>query len=77
MSVQQLGLIIVSSGVIFLVVGLVVSSDGFSWFGNLPGDIKIMRASARVYIPTTSMLLVSLSISAALRFCMYLWWRFF
>lgn len=31
-----------------------------SWFGRLPGDIRIERESGSLYFPITSMLLVSL-----------------
>jgi hypothetical protein len=31
----------------------------FSWFGNLPGDIRYESDNTRVYIPLVSMLLVS------------------
>ena len=31
----------------------------FSWFGNLPGDIRFEGESSRVYIPITSMIVVS------------------
>lgn len=30
------------------------------WFGRLPGDIRIESARGRVFIPLTSMLLVSI-----------------
>lgn len=31
----------------------------FSWFGNLPGDISFEGENSRVYIPITSMIVVS------------------
>ena len=31
----------------------------FSWFGNLPGDIRIEGENSSVFIPVTSMILVS------------------
>jgi uncharacterized protein HemY len=31
----------------------------FSWFGNLPGDIRIEGDNTRVFIPITSMIIVS------------------
>ena len=34
-----------------------------SWFGRLPGDIRIERPHTRIYIPLTSMLLVSVALS--------------
>jgi len=38
----------------------------FGWFGRLPGDINIETARGRVFIPITSMLLVSLVVSLLL-----------
>lgn len=35
----------------------------FSWFGNLPGDIRIEGENSRVYIPITSMILVSVALT--------------
>lgn len=31
----------------------------FGWFGNLPGDIRIEGDNTRVFIPITSMIIVS------------------
>jgi hypothetical protein len=31
----------------------------FTWFGNLPGDINIQGENSRVFIPITSMIVVS------------------
>jgi len=39
----------------------------FSWFGRLPGDIRIRGENSFVFIPITSMLLVSLAVSLILR----------
>lgn len=38
----------------------------FSWFGRLPGDIRIETERTKVFIPITSMLLVSLVLSLLL-----------
>ncbi|MGO9653121.1 DUF2905 domain-containing protein, partial [Mycobacterium sp.] len=37
-----------------------------SWFGRLPGDIRVERDNVRVYIPVVSMLLVSVAASLLL-----------
>lgn len=31
----------------------------FSWFGNLPGDIRIEGENSSVFIPITSMIVIS------------------
>ena len=50
---------IVLAGVVLVLVGLAVWSGALSWFGRLPGDIRIERDSMRIYIPLASMLLIS------------------
>jgi hypothetical protein len=55
-------------GLALVLVGLLVWSGGLSWFGRLPGDVRIERDSVRIYVPIVSMLLVSFVISAVLYF---------
>jgi hypothetical protein len=54
-------------------IGLLIYSGGFNWFGKLPGDIHYEGERAQVYIPIVSMLLVSLALSLIF----YLLRRFF
>jgi hypothetical protein len=67
------GPLLVIVGVALVIVGLLVWSGAFSWFGRLPGDVRIERDSVRVYLPLASMLLVSVGLSLLL----YLARRFF
>ena len=67
------GTILIALGVGLILVGLLIWSGSLSWFGRLPGDIRIERETVRVYVPIVSMLLVSLVVSLAL----YLVRRFF
>jgi hypothetical protein len=73
MEMRSLGLLVVACGIGAVVVGLLIYSGALSWFGHLPGDIRIERESMRVYIPITSMLLLSLALSLLF----YLLRRFF
>jgi hypothetical protein len=57
---------IVLAGAAVIVVGVLVWLGGFSWFGRLPGDIRIERESVRVYIPLVSMLVISLALTLLL-----------
>jgi len=63
---RQLGGVIVLAGIVVVVVGLLVMSGGLSWFGRLPGDIRVERENARLYVPITSMVIVSVVLSAIL-----------
>jgi hypothetical protein len=37
-----------------------------SWFGNLPGDIRIERDGSRTFIPITSMIVVSVALTVVI-----------
>jgi NAD/NADP transhydrogenase beta subunit len=65
--------ILIALGVGLILVGLLIWSGSLSWFGRLPGDIRIERDAVRVYVPIVSMLVVSLVVSLVL----YLVRRFF
>jgi hypothetical protein len=49
-------------GAILLLVGLILNyAPGLlSWFGRLPGDIRIQDEHKFIFIPITSMILVSI-----------------
>jgi hypothetical protein len=46
-------------GLAVAVVGLLLWAGALSWFGRLPGDIRIERADLRIHVPVVSMLVVS------------------
>jgi H+/Cl- antiporter ClcA len=50
------------AGIILIVVGLVLyfAPGVLHWFGRLPGDIRIGNERRKVFIPITSMVLVSI-----------------
>ena len=52
-------------GVALLAIGLALQfAPGLvSWFGRLPGDIYIEREGTRVFIPITSMIILSLALT--------------
>jgi Protein of unknown function (DUF2905) len=67
------GTTLIAIGVGLILVGLLIWSGSLSWFGRLPGDIRIERETVHVYVPIVSMLVVSLVVSLV----MYLVRRFF
>ena len=65
---QPIGKTIVIIGAVLVLIGLVVwlAGDRFSWFGHLPGDIRVERKNMRFYAPITSMILLSIVLSLLL-----------
>ena len=66
MSRAELGRLLVGLGAVLLLLGGLVWAGALSWFGRLPGDIRIERETVRVYVPLVSMLLISLVLSLVL-----------
>lgn len=50
------------AGLILLLIGMVlyIAPGALKWFGRLPGDIHYQGEHGKVFIPLTSMLLISL-----------------
>ena len=63
MGTRGAGLFIISVGAAAVVVGLLVYAGALSWFGRLPGDLNFGGERTRVFVPLTSMLIVSLALS--------------
>jgi uncharacterized protein HemY len=68
---KLLGTWLVGGGIILVVAGLLAWTGLLSWLGHLPGDIRIVSGNTRIYIPITSMLVVSLVLNALL--WLFLW----
>lgn len=63
---RQLGMLLVIVGLAAVGVGLLALSGAMSWFGRLPGDLRLGGERTRVYVPITSMLIVSVVLSVLL-----------
>lgn len=65
---QQAGKFLIAAGIILVIAGLIVYFAGnkFSWLGHLPGDIRIEKENFRFYFPVTTMIILSLVISAVI-----------
>jgi uncharacterized membrane protein len=57
---RSTGLLVIIAGVGVIIVGLLIYSGAFRWFGRLPGDIRYESGGVRVYVPIVSMLLISI-----------------
>lgn len=66
MDTRTTALLVIATGLLIVVVGVLLLSGGLSWLGRLPGDIRIERGGTRVYIPITTMILLSVGLSLLL-----------
>ncbi|GAB4324859.1 MAG: hypothetical protein Kow0010_06970 [Dehalococcoidia bacterium] len=65
MDARAVGLGIIAAGAILVAVGVLVWAGALSWVGRLPGDVRIETGNTRIYIPITTMILVSVVLSLA------------
>ncbi len=63
------------AGIVIVVVGVLAWTGALSWFGRLPGDIRIERGNVRIYVPVISMLLISVGVTILLSISRYLFRR--
>ena len=56
-----MGKLLITTGLCILLLGLIIHllGDKIEWFGNLYGDIKIIKSNYGFYFPITSMIIVS------------------
>lgn len=59
-------MLVVVAGFVMVGIGLLMWTGALSWFGRLPGDLRLGGERTRVFIPITSMLIVSLVLSLIL-----------
>ncbi len=65
MDTRSAALLVIVAGLVIIAIGLVMFAGGLSWFGRLPGDIRYEGENSRIYIPITSMILISIVLSVA------------
>ena len=53
---------LIITGFILIIMGAILHFAPWllNWFGRLPGDIRIESGRSRIYIPLTSMLILSI-----------------
>ena len=59
---------IIYIGVAVVIVGIAYKFGLLSWFGNLPGDFKYQSENTSVFMPFSSMILISIVGSLLLKF---------
>jgi uncharacterized protein HemY len=62
--------ILIVAGVLILILGLILNfvPGLLGWFGNLPGDIRIKGEKYSLFIPITSMIVISVIASIVIHF---------
>jgi uncharacterized protein HemY len=62
------------AGIILIVIGLVLyfAPGVLRWFGRLTGDIRIESEHSKVFIPITSMVLVSIILTVVVNLIRWL-----
>ncbi len=56
---------LIIAGIALAAVGLLLHyfPGFFNWFGRLPGDIRIETEQTRIFIPITTMILISIMLT--------------
>jgi uncharacterized membrane protein len=72
---EQIGRTLIVIGIILVIAGVIIYFAGnkLGWLGHLPGDINIVKENVRIFIPVTTMILIS----AVLSLILYLIRKFF
>jgi hypothetical protein len=65
---EQIGKTLIIIGIILVIAGLIIYFAGnkLSWLGHLPGDINIVKENVKIFIPITTMILLSALLSLIL-----------
>jgi hypothetical protein len=65
---ERVGKLVIITGIVIVVAGVAIwlLGDKLRFLGRLPGDIRIERENVRVFIPITTMILVSVVLSLIL-----------
>ena len=69
-----MGRFLIVAGLLLVLAGVALTFFPrlFSWFGNLPGDLNIQRENSRIFIPITSMIVVSAGLTVLLNLLAWL-----
>ncbi len=71
---DQIGQWLIGAGVVICIVGGIFLLIGrVSWLGRLPGDILIEREHFKLFIPITTMLIVSLILTIIANIIARIW----
>jgi len=66
-------LMLIGAGIVLVGALLRFAPGLFGWFGNLPGDIRLEGESSRVFIPITSMIVISIILTVVVNLIGIIW----
>jgi uncharacterized membrane protein YidH (DUF202 family) len=66
MDTRGLGVMLVVLGAVVVLVGILVATGALSWFGRLPGDVRVETQRVRVHVPIVSMIVLSVVLTVVL-----------
>jgi predicted cobalt transporter CbtA len=66
MDSRDVAILVIGLGFVVVLVGIIMYAGGLSWFGRLPGDIRIERGNSRFFFPITTMIVISVGLSLLL-----------
>ncbi len=63
-----IGKYIIVIGLFIIIIGVLIYfyGDKLTWIGRLPGDIKISRGNLKIFLPLTTMILISVLLTLLL-----------
>lgn len=66
---HEIGKLLVVFGIVAVLLGAALwSGFGGSWFGRLPGDIRIERGNSGFYFPIVTCIIISIILSVVMSF---------
>jgi len=65
---KEVSNILIIAGIVIVVLGLLLRfTSVLSYFGKLPGDIKIEKENFKFYFPITSLIILSVIVNVIIR----------
>jgi hypothetical protein len=70
---SSVGLVLIAIGFGIAILGALFWLGLLSWFGRLPGDIRVERPGFSFYAPITSMIILSVVLTILMSMARRLW----
>jgi membrane protein implicated in regulation of membrane protease activity len=63
---MRVGNLVIGAGVVLVLIGIAIRVGIFSWFGHLPGDIRVEGERSSFFFPITSSIVLSVALTVVL-----------